>query len=122
MSASNSKAVSGTALIVGIVVCFVAVVGACTAIFLADPTGERATIMATTLLGSLTGTVAALAALYKVTDVDKKVEYLANGGTDAKIRAGIADVVKPDLLKDEAQDQIELDRLHRLAGPAGNGH
>lgn len=74
----------------------------------------------TILLGFLTTTIATLVTLGRVQAVDQKVEYLANGGTDAKIRAGIADVVRPELLKPDADEQLEADRAHRAAGPGGH--
>lgn len=117
---------SSNALVIGIAGCFVAVVTACTAIYIANPAGENITSVLTILLGSLGSTIAVLATLAKVGDVDKrvgdvdrKVDFLANGGTDAKIRAGIADVVKDEFLKDEegTAEQLEADRAHRAAGP-----
>lgn len=53
--------------------------------------------------------------------INTKVDYLANGGTDAKVRAGIADVVRPEFLRDDSGDQIAADRVHRDASPA-SGH
>lgn len=109
---------STTVLIAGIVACFVTVVLACTIVVLfTDKDGVAAFV--TPILGFTGTTLALLAAMAKVGDVDRKVEYLANGGTDAKIRAGIADVVKEDFLKDDAAEQLEADRAHRAAGPNG---
>lgn len=81
------------------------------------------------LLGAI-GTGLALVAgqavqIAKQRSTDRKVDYLANGGTDAKTRAGVADVVRPEFLKPEyLADQLEADQEHRAATPAngyGNG-
>lgn len=109
---------STATLVAGIVACFITVVIACTLVTLFSA-ADVATFVAP-LLGFTGTTLALLAAMAKVNDVDRKVDYLANGGTDAKIRAGIADVVRPELLKDEAAPQLEADRAHREAGPAGS--
>lgn len=50
--------------------------------------------------------------------IDAKVDYLANGGTDAKLRAGVADVVRPEFLRDDVSDQLAADRVHRANGPS----
>lgn len=113
---------SSNALIAGIVVCFVVVVGACTAVYLADPGGDNVAGFITPILGFTGTTLALLATLHKIGETDKKVDYLANGGTDAKIRAGIADVVRDDLLKPGLEEQLEADYAHRDASPANGGN
>lgn len=115
--------VSSGALIGGIVACFVTVVLASVTVVVLVP-DQSAVALTTALLGSLTSTIAVLAALAKVSAVDEKVEYLANGGTDAKIRAGIADVVKPELLRADADtdELLAADRAHRAASPANKPH
>lgn len=47
-----------------------------------------------------------------------QVEYLTNGGTDAKVRAGLADIIDPRFLKPDVGEQLEADRAHRAASPA----
>jgi hypothetical protein len=111
-----------TVLVGGIVMCFVVVVLACTAVYLADPGGDNVAGFITPILGFTGTTLALLATLHKLNQTDEKVDYLANGGTDAKIRAGIADVVRPELLKPEAGEQLEADRAHRDASPANGGN
>lgn len=55
----------------------------------------------------------------RVAGMAESVHYLANGGTDAKMRAGIADVIPERMLKPEyVADQLEADRAHRDATPA----
>lgn len=76
---------------------------------------------------ALLGTLGPLAKKVEATKdrmeaVDEKVDYLANGGTDAKVRAGIADVVKDEFLKDDAEDQLQADRAHRDASPANGAN
>lgn len=114
---------STTGLVTGIVVMFCFVVAACVAMFIAAPEGSNTATMVTALLGTLAPTVAVLATLGKVQAMDRKVDYLANGGTDAKVRAGVADVLRADLLNPEAADQLDADRRHREHTPAkGSGH
>lgn len=108
-------------LIGGIVACFVVVVVACTLVTLFSDR-DVATFI-TPVLGFTGTTLALLATLARVGAVDAKVDsvtesvdYLANGGTDAKIRAGIADVVKEDFIKDDVGEQLDADRATRAAG------
>lgn len=74
----------------------------------------------TPVIGLAGVVVTQLVSTRKAEETNRQVRYLANGGTDAKIRAGIADVIKPELLKDEdgTAAQLEADRAHRDAGPA----
>lgn len=104
-------------LIFGVVACFVTVVVACTVAFIAAPDGDAVVTFLTMVLGFASTTVAALITLTKVQGVDKKVDYLANGGMDSKIRAGVAEVLRPHLIKPEAEALIEKDKAHREAGP-----
>jgi hypothetical protein len=129
---SNQKPATSTTVIVVVVAvmfCFVvaAVVGL--TIFAREGTDVGPTV--TALLGALATAIPILVTLVKVqeqgakqNELSEKVDYLANGGTDAKNRAALADVLKPELLKDdpETQAQLEADRAHREAGPGGNGH
>src|SRR5690606_31731792 len=94
-------------LALAVTACFVAVVSACTVIYVVNPGGDNVTSVLTVLLGSLGSTIAVLATLAKVQDVDRKVEYLANGGMDAKVRAGVADVMRDDMLDPTAAGMIE---------------
>lgn len=71
-------------------------------------------------LAALGGAAVALLTRNKVETMDKKVEYLANGGTDSKNRAAIADVLKPEFIRDDAADLLDADRIHRTNGPAKN--
>lgn len=109
----------GPALVVGIVACFVVVVCACTAAFIFAPAGKDVGLFLTGVLGFATTTVATLVTLNKVQTVDQKVDYLTNGGMDSKVRAGVADVLKPELLDPDAEPLIAADRVHRATG---SGH
>lgn len=123
---------SATVVVVAVValmfcVVVVAVVGL--TIFAREGTDVGPTV--TALLGALATAIPILVTLVKVQEqgakqeeLSEKVDYLANGGTDAKNRAALADVLKPELLKDdpETQAQLEADRAHREAGPSGNGN
>lgn len=126
MSTPKPPIASTTVIVVSVVVMFCFVVAAVTGLTILAPDGSDVGAITTALLGSLATAVPVLVTLVKVqsmdgkqTATDEKVDYLANGGMDAKIRAGIADVVKAELLKPDAADQLETDRAHRAAGPAG---
>jgi hypothetical protein len=49
----------------------------------------------------------------KVEQVDRRTEELSNGLMDAKIRAGVADVIRPEHVDPEAVEQLEADRARR---------
>lgn len=112
---------SATVIVVGVVAMFCVVVVAIVALAIFSPKDTDVANLVTILLGSLGSTVAVLATLAKVADVDSKVNYLTNGGMDSKVRAGVADVVRDDLLDPAVADQLEADRANRAAGPRGNG-
>jgi len=110
---------NGTArtIILGIVVVVVATVLASAAVLIFAPDGADIA----PLVGMVGPTVAALGALYAARQVDAKVdrveqttEELANGTMDAKIRAGIADVIPESILDDTyRRQQLAADRIRR---------
>lgn len=104
-------------LVLGIVACFVTVVIACTIALIFAPDGDTIATFLTMILGFATSTVAALVTLVKVQAVDQKVDYLTNGGMDSKVRAGVAEVLKPELIDPDAQGLLIADRVTRDAGP-----
>lgn len=108
-----------TTLIAGVVACFVIVVIACTIAFIFAPDGDAFVVYLTMLLSFATSTVAALITLTQVQKVDQKVDYLANGGMDSKVRAGVADVLRPELVDPDAEHLLQVDRANRSAGHAG---
>lgn len=118
------------AIALALAACFVAVVTACTVVFAIDP--DAAADFATqllTALGTIGALIAGLAQLgRKQADTDRKVDealagvnYLSNGGMDAKVRAGVADVLPDHLIDPQARPLIEQDRVRRDAGPPAVG-
>lgn len=108
-----------TPLIIAVAVIFAVTDIAIVLVLLFTPADRDALSVVTPLLTSLGGVIATLFAVdRRVGSVENKVDYMVNGGTDAKIRAGIADVVKPEFLRDDAADQLEADYEHREAAPA----
>lgn len=121
---------TNNAVIGAIVACFVTIVVCSTVVFAVDH--EAAGGFLTPLLGFAGTTIALVAGLTTINrkqaeqqaqldEVQRTANYLANGGTDAKVRAGLADALKPELLKDdpETKAQLEADRAYRDAGPGG---
>lgn len=107
---------SNTALIAGVVACFVAVVTACTLVFIFAPDGADVGIFLSSILGFAGSTVAALVTLAQVQKVGRSVDYLANGGMDSKVRAGVADVLRPELVDPEVEQLLQHDRHNRATG------
>lgn len=102
----------------GVIFCFV--VAACVAVFIAAPEGANTGSLVAILIGSLAPTLASLGVLAKVNNTDAKVDRVAddtyrltNGLLDAKVRAGVADVLPDHLIDPEARDQIVEDRKIR---------
>jgi hypothetical protein len=114
-----------TAVAVALVVCATvlglgAVAGFVALVLYAPPETDLVKLLGA--IGTGAALVAAQIAQYlKTRQMGKSVEYLANGGTDAKVRAGVADVIDPRYLKAGVKDQLEADRAHRLASPALKG-
>lgn len=121
---SNSNGTART-IILGIVVVVVATVLAAAAVLIFAPDGADIA----PLVGMVGPTVAALGALYAARQVDAKVERveqtteeLANGTMDAKIRAGIADVIPDNLLDDTYRRQmLARDRMRRKTRASEHG-
>ena len=74
------------------------------------------------LIGLVGPTVATLAVLGKVNNIDQRTEDLTNGLMDAKLRAGVADVLPDHLIDPGAKDQLEADRARRDEAGHGNGN
>lgn len=114
---------SNTALVAGIVAVVLAALTAATAVYIFAP--DDADIAP--LIGLVGPTVATLAVLGKVNSVgtqldrvDQRTEDLTNGLMDAKLRAGVADVLAPHNIDPAALNQLEADRARRdLAGNSG---
>lgn len=109
---------SSRTLIAGVLGVFVTVLVACTVVFIFAPSGSDVGTFLTMVLGFATSTTATLLTLTKVQKVDQKVDYLANGGMDSKVRAGVADVLRPELVDPDVERLLEADREHRASGPS----
>lgn len=113
-------------VVIAVCVVFCFTVAACVAVFVASPEGANTGSLITILVGTLAPTIASLGLLVKVQQVDEKADTtsaqvsqiaqdtyrLTNGLLDAKVRAGVADVV-PHLVHPDAEQQIEQDRRVR---------
>lgn len=100
-----------TAIIAGVTAMF------CTTMFgvflIAVLAPEQAATTIGLVLASLSSTVVGVLALAKIGSVEKTVDDLSNGRMDAKIRAGIADVLPDHLIDRNARPQLEEDRKRR---------
>lgn len=109
----NQSGPSTNVIVLAVLAMFVCVVGSITLMAIAVEDGARLESLVGQLLATLTPTIATVALLAKVHGVGRQVDFLANGGTDAKVRAAVADVIDPDLLREDAHDQIAVDRAVR---------
>jgi len=110
---SNRPTVSSTAVIVGAVIALCFVVAAVVVLVLFLPPDRDAMPYVALLMSTVGTTVAGILALMKLQGVDDKVTDLTNGVMDAKIRAGVADVLPDSSLDPGAADQIRDDRARR---------
>lgn len=113
MSSPTPIRTAPTAVIVGVVVVVCFAIAAVVAITIAAPDGANTGSIITLLLGSLAPTIAALANLAKTEKIQAQVDELSNGLGDAKHRAAIADVVRPEFLRDDAAPLLDQDRARR---------
>lgn len=104
---------STNVIVAAVAAMFVCVVASITLMAVAVDDGARVESLVGQLLAALTPTIATIALLAKVHGMGRQVDFLANGGTDAKVRAAVADVLDPDLLREDAHDQIAVDRAVR---------
>lgn len=81
---------------------------------------EGSAALVTGILANVGTIVAVLANFQRTGVVETKVEQVAtdthslvNGLLDAKVRAGVADVVQPHLIDPDAELQLERDRIVR---------
>jgi len=116
----NGARVSATAALVVVAVVFVVTVVSVLLAFLFAPEGRDLTLVIGPLLGTLAPTIAAVALLVQVRGVQADVSQvrqdthaLTNGLLDAKVRAGVSEVIHPDLLHPEAAPQIARDKSTR---------
>lgn len=113
------------AILASMVAMFCTVIVAIVLVVIFAPSGTDVGGIITGLIGTMTTAVPVLLTLAKIRGLEQRVEgadakldYLANGGTDAKNRAALADVLPEQLLRPEyITEQLEADRAHREAGP-----
>lgn len=114
---STTPQPSGNVLVIAIAAMFVCVIVSATLLVMAVEDGARVESMVVIMLSALTTTIAALATLAQVNAVRKQVDFLANGGTDSKVRAAVADVLRHDLIREDAAEQLAVDRVVRERVP-----
>lgn len=129
MSTTNTSYSSGPSIptILGGMFCVLVVAIVVLVIF--APTGTDVGAIVTALLGAFAALVPSLITLVKIRTVEQrqeddaaKLDYLTNGGMDAKNRAAIADVLPEEFIRPEyREEQLDADRAHREAGPATPG-
>lgn len=114
-SAPNQQpsGLSGNVVVIAIALMFICVVGAATTMVMAVEDGARVESLIVIMLGALGTIVTAVAGLYVSIATKRQVDFLANGGTDAKVRAGIADMIDGRYLRDDVHEQLALDRAVR---------
>lgn len=64
-------------------------------------------------LAALPGLLTTMVTLARTESIGRQVDDLANGGMDAKIRAGVADTLRPELLDPDQADQLAADYQRR---------
>lgn len=116
----SGQRVSATAALIVVAIVFVVTVLSVLAAFLFAPEGRDLTLVIGPLLGTLAPTIAAVALLVQVRGVQADVQQvrqdthaLTNGLLDSKVRAGVSEVIRPDLLHPDAHEQIRADKAVR---------
>lgn len=123
----NNSGSPSTAAIVAVCVVFCATLGAAVAVFALSPDGEQTVGLVGSLLATLAPTLAAVAVLVQVKGVQstqaeqgERIERVAsdtyaltNGLLDSKVRAGVAEVIRDDLLDPEHAATIVEDKRIR---------
>lgn len=116
----SPQRVSSTAALVVVAVVFCVTVLSVLLAFLFAPEGRDLTLVIGPLLGTLAPTIAAVALLVQVRGVQADVSQvrqdthaLTNGLLDSKVRAGVAEVLHPDLVDPDAAATIRRDRVVR---------
>lgn len=121
MSSSSRQeaqaAINGTVLVIALAAVFCFTASAVVVIAVAVPDGGNAGSLIALLVATLAPTLATIANLVKTTGVEQRLEdvaanaeQLTNGGMDAKIRAGVADVLRPSMVDPEVEAQLVHDR------------
>jgi protein-S-isoprenylcysteine O-methyltransferase Ste14 len=112
--------VSATAALIVVAIVFVVTVLSVLLAFLFAPAERDLTLVIGPLLGTLAPTIAAVALLVQVRGVQADVQQvrqdthaLTNGLLDSKIRAGVAETVRDELVDPAAADLLRTDRQTR---------
>lgn len=109
------------ALIAAAALCFCVGVASIVILVIFAPEGtDIAAILAQVFTGlaALGAAAGAILTRSKVERVGKTVDYLANGGSDAKNRTSLVDVIKPEYLREDyLTEQAGADYAHRDNGP-----
>lgn len=118
---------STTVALIAVCVVFCFTLACVVAVFIAAPDGANTATLAASLLGTLAPTIAAVALLVQVKDVKatqtdqgERLERVAsdthaltNGLLDSKVRVGVSEVLRPDLLHPDVQETLNADRIVR---------
>lgn len=122
--------INTTALLITVGAVFTAVMFAIVALVIFAPPQADTTTLIPVILTGMTNLIIAAGALAKANaaastaaDINGTVKELANGGMDAKIRAGFADVAADHMVKSDTatQQQLEADRQRRDEMAVANG-
>lgn len=116
----SGQRVSATAALIVVAIVFVVTVLSVLLAFLFAPAERDLTLVIGPLLGTLAPTIAAVALLVQVRGVQADVQQvrqdthaLTNGLLDSKIRAGVAETVRDELVDPAAADLLRTDRQTR---------
>ena len=114
--------VGSTAALIVVAVVFVVTVVSVLLAFLFAPAERDVALVIAPLLGTLAPTIAAVALLVQVRGVQADVQQvrqdthaLTNGLLDSKVRAGVAEVIRPDLHRPGIAPVVEDDKRVRQA-------
>jgi uncharacterized protein YggE len=124
---SQNGSGGNTSAIVAVCVVFCFTLTAVVVVFAVNPDGESTLTLVGALLGTIAPTIAALAVLVQVkgvqaTQADQGAQIdkvasdthaLTNGLLDSKVRAGVSEVLRPDLIHPDARDTIQRDKAVR---------
>lgn len=102
-----------TALIVAVTIVAVSTIASITLILITLDKSELPEGWLGLFLGFLGSLIVAVLGLAKIDRVDRKVDDLSNGLMDAKIRAGVADVLAPHLIDPTMDEQLRTDAQRR---------
>lgn len=124
---NNAPASSTNVAVVAVCVVFCFTLTAVVVVFALAPEGANTTALVGSLLGTIAPTLAAVAVLVQVKGVQvaqaeqgaqisrvaSDTHALTNGLLDSKVRAGVSEVIRPDLLHPDAAEQITRDKVIR---------